>query len=185
MAAEPAAPAARRPSRSVTIDGVLARRASAELIGTGLLVFFGCGAVTIAFGFRAFAISIAASILIAGLVFGLVLIALVALIGPVSGSHVNPAVTLGAYLTNRIPLVDAIAYWIAQIVGAILGAALLLWVLHTSPFYIKSRNGLGTNGYGNLSLLHASAGGAFLIEIVLTAVFVLVVLSATRKEASL
>ena len=56
--------------------------------------------------------------------------------------------------------------------------------MHSSPFYSKSRIGLGANGYGSLSLLHASGGGAFLTEVIMTAVFVLVVLSATRKEAS-
>jgi aquaporin Z len=170
--------------RTVTIDAAMARKAAAELIGTAILVFFGCGVATVSFGFRAFGSSIAAGILVTGLTFGLILIALVAVIGPISGSHVNPAVTLGAYLTGRMPLVDAVAYWIAQIVGAIIGALLLLWVLHSSPFYSKSRIGLGTNGYDNQSLLHASAGGAFLIEVILTATFVLVVLAATRKEAN-
>ena len=77
-----------------------------------------------------------------------------------------------------------LGYWVAQLIGGLLGALLLLWVMHSSPFYSKSRIGLGANGYGKLSLLHASGGGAFLTEVILTAVFVLVVLSATRKEAS-
>jgi major intrinsic protein len=73
---------------------------------------------------------------------------------------------------------------IAQLVGGLLGALLLLWVMHSSPFYVRSRIGLGANGYGSLSLLHASGGGAFLTEIIVTAVFVLVVLSATRARAN-
>jgi aquaporin Z len=168
----------------VTIDAAMARKAAAELVGTAILVFFGCGVATVSFGFRAFGSSIAAGILVTGLAFGLILIALVAMIGPISGSHVNPAVTLGALLTGRMSLVDAVAYWVAQIVGAIIGALLLLWVMHSSPFYSTSRIGLGTNGYGDGSLLHASAGGAFLIEVILTATFVLVVLAATRKDAN-
>ena len=79
---------------------------------------------------------------------------------------------------------DAAGYWAAQVIGGILGALLLLWVMHGSAFYSKAKNGLGANGYGNLSLLHTSGGGAFLAEVILTAVFVLVLLSATRKEAS-
>ena len=173
-----------RPSHTVTIDGALARKAAAELFGTAVLVFFGCGVATVSFGFRASGSSIAAGILVTGLTFGLVFIAIVAVIGPISGSHVNPAVTLAAYLNRRLPIVDAVAYWIAQVIGAIVGALLLLWVLHSSPFYIKSRIGLGTNGWGSQSLLHASAGGAFLIEVILTAFFVMVVLSATRKDAN-
>jgi aquaporin Z len=168
----------------VVIDSSMARRYMAELIGTALLVFFGAGMATISFGFRAFGSSVAAGILLTGLVFGLVLIGLIAVIGPISGSHVNPAVTLGAYLARRISVLDLAGYWIAQMIGGLLGALLLLWVLHTSPFYTRSRIGLGANGYGRLSLLHASGGGAFLIEIILTAVLVLIVLTVTRKEHS-
>jgi aquaporin Z len=166
------------------IDSSMARRYMAELVGTAVLVFFGAGMATVSFGFRAFGSSVAAGILLTGLVFGLVLTGLIAVIGPISGSHVNPAVTLGAYLAKRISLLDLAGYWIAQMIGGLLGALMLLWVMHTSPFYSRAHIGLGANGYGHLSLLHASGGGAFLIEIIITAVFVLVVLSATRQEAS-
>jgi aquaporin Z len=179
-----AEPATAGPGRTVTIDSVLARKAAAELLGTALLVFFGAGMDTIAFGFRAFGSSIAAGIIVEGLTFGLILIGLMVLIGPISGGHVNPAVTLGALLNKRIALAEAAGYWVAQIVGGILGALLLLWVMHSSPFYVKSRIGLGANGWGPpASLLHASGWGAFLIEIILTTTFVMVVLAATRKEA--
>jgi aquaporin Z len=186
-AAEPARP--RPPAeglqlRTVLIDQATARRYLAELIGTGLLVFFGAGAATVSFGFQAFGSSVSAGILLTGLVFGLVLLGLAAVIGPISSCHVNPAVTLGAFLAKRIPPIDLIGYWLAQLVGALLGALLLLWVMHSSPLYSKAKIGLGANGYGRLSLLHASGGGAFLTEVILTAVFVLVVLAATRKDAS-
>jgi aquaporin Z len=170
---------------SVVIDANMARKYTAELVGTGLLVFFGAGMATISFGFHAFGGSVAAGILLTGLTFGLVLMGLVAVIGPISGCHVNPAVTLGQFLARRISEIDAIGYVIAQLVGGLLGALLLLWVMHSSPFYVRPRIGLGANGYGSLSLLHASGGGAFLIEIIITAVFVLAVLSATRKQANL
>jgi aquaporin Z len=169
--------------RTVTIDSALVRRTAAELLGTALLVFFGAGMDTIAFGFRAFGSSIAAGIVVEGLVWGLVLLGLIVLIAPISGCHVNPAVTLGALIHKRIALVEAVGYWVAQIVGGILGALLLLWVMHSSPFYRKPRIGLGANGWGSASLLHASGWGAFLTEIILTATFVMVVLAATRKEA--
>ncbi|HTZ91301.1 MAG TPA: aquaporin [Streptosporangiaceae bacterium] len=159
----------------------MARRYGAELLGTGLLVFFGAGMATVNFGFRAFGSSVAAGILLTGLVFGLVLLGLFAVIGPISGCHVNPAVSLGACLARRISIIDMVGYWVAQLVGALLGALLLWWVLSSSPFYSRSRIGLGANGYGRLSLLHSSGGGAFLTEVVLTAVFVLVVLSASRR----
>ena len=172
--------------RTVTIDQALPRKAAAELLGTAMLVFFGCGVATVTFGFHAFGSSVAAGVISSSLAFGIVLTALVAIIGPISGSHINPAVTLGALLSRRISLIDAVGYWAAQFIGGILGALLLLWVLHASPFYFKSRIGLAANGWGTspASLLRISGGGAFLIEVIITAVFVLVVLSATRKEAN-
>jgi aquaporin Z len=170
---------------SVVIDANMARKYTAELIGTALLVFFGAGMATVSFGFRAFGSSVASGILLTGLTFGLVLLGLVAVIGPISGCHVNPAVTLGQFLAKRISSIDAIGYVIAQLIGGLLGALLLLWVMHSSPFYSRTRIGLGANGYGKLSLLHASGGGAFLTEVIITAVFVLIVLSATRRQANI
>jgi aquaporin Z len=170
---------------SVVIDANMARKYTAELIGTALLVFFGAGMATVSFGFRAFGSSVASGILLTGLTFGLVLMGLVAVIGPISGCHVNPAVTLGQFLAKRITPIDAVGYVIAQLIGGLFGALLLLWVVHSSPFYVRPRIGLGANGYGNLSLLHASGGGAFLTEIIITAVFVLIVLSATRAKANI
>jgi aquaporin Z len=181
---QPQAGSAAPHTGSVVIDANMARKYTAELVGTALLVFFGAGLTTISFGFHAFGSSVAAGILLTGLTFGLVLMGLVAVIGPISGCHVNPAVTLGQYLARRITPIDTVGYIIAQLIGGLLGALLLLWVLHSSPFYIRPRIGLGANGYGGLSLLHASGGGAFLLEIIITAVFVLVVLSATRAGAN-
>ena len=161
----------------------MARRYAAELIGTGLLVFFGAGMATVTLGFRAFGSSVAAGILLVGLTFGLVLLALFALIGPISGCHVNPAVSFGFWLARRMTLIEMVGYWIAQMIGGLLGALLLWGVMVQSPFYSRSRIGLGAQGYDGLSLLHASAGGAFLIEVIATGALVLVVLGATRTDA--
>ncbi|HUC27733.1 MAG TPA: aquaporin [Streptosporangiaceae bacterium] len=165
------------------LDASMARRFAAELIGTGLLVFFGAGMATVTFGFRAFGSSVAAGLLITGVAFGLVLTGLFAVIGPISGCHINPAVSFGAWLARRISLIEMVGYWIAQMIGGLLGAMLLWGVLVNSPFYSRSRIGLGATGYNSLSLLHTSGGGAFLIEVVLTAVLVLVILGATRINA--
>ena len=165
------------------VDTSMTRRYVAELIGTGLLVFFGAGMATVTLGFRAFGSSVAAGILLIGLTFGLVLLALVALIGPISGCHVNPAVSFGFWLARRMTLIDMVGYWIAQMIGGLLGALLLWGVFNTSPFYSRSRIGLGAQGYDRLSLLHVGGGGAFLIEVVVTAALVLVVLGATRRDA--
>ena len=100
----------------------------AELLGTGLLVYFGVGVATLSFGpgFAVAGSSFAAGVVITALAFGLILLALAYVLGPISGCHVNPAVTLGVLLSGRIPLIEAVAYWIAQFIGGILGA-LLLW----------------------------------------------------------
>jgi aquaporin Z len=94
---------------------------------------------------------------------------------------VNPAVTLGALLSGRLSMAEAVIYWISQFVGGILGALLLWGVFNTSPFYSTSRVGLGTNGWGSASLIHVGMGGAFLTEVVLTSLFVFVVLAVTGR----
>ena len=162
----------------------MARKFLAELLGTALLVFFAVGVGTLMFGFKFDGGSVAAGVVATALTFGLVLLSLAYVLGPISGCHVNPAVTLGAVLCNRITPVEAVGYWIAQFVGGILGA-LVLWALFSqSPMYSKSTQGLGADGYGNASMVHISTGGAFLAEVVLTALFVFAVLGVTRKAAN-
>jgi aquaporin Z len=163
----------------------MARRFGAEFLGTLLYVFFGVGVATFVFGFRVFGFrsggSVAAAVLITGLAFGLTLMAIAYVLGPISGCHVNPAVTLAAYLSRRMPFADAVGYWVAQLAGGFLGALLLYGVLEASPVYAKSADGLGTNGWGTGSFLHMSAGGVFIAEVILTAFFVFVVLGETAK----
>ena len=85
------------------------------------------------------------------LAFGLTLLALVYFIGPVSGCHVNPAVTIGALLAGRIALAEAVGYWIAQFAGGIVGALALWGTFSASPPYNRTVTGLGTDGYGRTS----------------------------------
>ncbi|MER7889342.1 aquaporin [Micromonospora sp. NPDC094482] len=142
----------------------------AELIGTLLLVFFGVGS--------AIAARIEGGVVVVALAFGFVMLALVYTIGPLSGSHVNPAVTLGVLLSGRISLIGAVAYWIAQFVGATI-AAFILWALTRWGDVADQTGALGSNGYGG----HINRGGAAVLEIVLTFLFVLVVLVAgTRAD---
>jgi aquaporin Z len=162
----------------------MARKLFAEFLGTALLVFFAVGVATLMFGFKFDGGSVAAGVVATALAFGLTLLALAYVLGPISGCHVNPAVTLGAALTGRIDPIEAIGYWIAQFAGGI-GGALLLWALFKqSPIYRTSIQGLGTDGYGKASLIHISVGGAFLAEVVLTALFVFAVLGVTSKIAN-
>ena len=162
----------------------MGRKYAAEFIGTILLVFFGAGAAALILGYKLFGTSLAAGIIAVSLTFGLIYAALVYIAGPISGGHVNPAVTFGALLSGRIRIVVAVGYWVAQLAGGLVGALLLLWMMRTSPFYSKSSIGLGANEYGAQSILHIGAAGAFLVEVLLTTAFVLVVLSLTRTEAT-
>jgi aquaporin Z len=163
----------------------MARKVAAELIGTFILVFVGCGVATItlgswgtnaasgAWGFNGGVVTTALS-------FGLVLAGLAYAIGPISGCHVNPAVTFAMCLSRRMPAKDAAGYVVAQFVGAVLGAGCLALTLKRSSLYLQSRDGLGANRWGAGSAINISATGAFIVEIVLTAIFVFVILRVTR-----
>lgn len=166
----------------------MTRRLTAEFLGTAILVFIGVGTATLVFGFGAAlgasgtraGAGLAAGLLTVAMAFGLTLLALARVIGPVSGCHVNPAVTLGALLARRIGAAQAAGYAVAQFAGGTLGALVLFWLLNSSPLYRKAAQGLGANGWGPDSMLHVSAGGAALAEIVLTAILVFVVLTVSR-----
>jgi aquaporin Z len=156
----------------------------AELLGTALLVFFAVGVATLSFGFRLAGTSLSAGVVATALAFGLVLLALVYAIGPVSGCHINPAVTIGFLVAGRITLFDAIGYLIAQFAGGIAGAAALFGIFHWSPLYSSTRVGLGTNGYGRYSLIGLNGDGAFVAEIILTFLFVFTILAVTRRASN-
>jgi aquaporin Z len=160
------------------------RKCAAELLGTALLVFFGVGVATLMFGFGLDGGSVAAGVVATALAFGLTLLSLAYVLGPVTGCHVNPAVTLGALLAGRIPVAEAIGYWIAQFIGGIVGALVLWGMFSTSPLYDRPVTGLGADGWGKASLIHIGVGGAFLAEVILTAMFVFAVLAATSKTVS-
>jgi aquaporin Z len=162
----------------------MVRKMAAELLGTALLVYFAVGVATLSFGFDTAGSSFAAGVVATALAFGLVLLALAYVLGPISGCHVNPAVTIGAWLSGRIPMADALGYWAAQFIGGILGALLLWGTFSCSPLYSRSKTGLGTNGWGAASHIHINAGGAFLTEVMLTALFVFAVLGATSRTAN-
>jgi aquaporin Z len=163
---------------------MLTRKLSVEFLGTFVLVFFAVGVATLTFGFKLAGGSTAAGVLTTALAFGLVLLALVYAIGPISGCHVNPAVTIGFVFSGRMPIREALGYWAAQFVGGIAGAAALWAVFSGAHGYERSTQGLGTDGWGSHSIIGLNAGGAFAAEVILTALFVLVVLSATSHVAS-
>ncbi|MGH9021353.1 MAG: aquaporin [Acidimicrobiales bacterium] len=160
----------------------MTRKLGAELFGTATLVFVGCGVAVLTLGSWHSGFGTGAGIVATALAFGLVLAGLAYAIGPVSGCHVNPAVTFGVALSRRMSWSDAAGYWAAQFVGGVVGAGLLDLVLRSSPMWSKAI-GLGADGYGSASMIHVSAGGAFLVEAILTAIFVFVILSVTGRSA--
>lgn len=161
----------------------MAKKMGAELLGTALLVYFAVGVATLSFGFGATGTSFAAGVVATAMAFGLTLMALAYSLGPISGCHVNPAVTLGVYLAGGITLEDAAGYWVAQFAGGIIGALALWGTFSTSPVYSRATVGLGADGWGSASHLDINAGGAFITEVVLTALFVFVILAVTHKSA--
>lgn len=148
----------------------------AELVGTFVLVFAGCGSAVLAgdkIGFLGVALA-----------FGLSLLAMVYAIGPISGCHINPAVTVGILITKKMDAKYAVGYIVAQIIGAILAAALLLLIVKGAPSgYDPSVAGFAANGYGEHSPGHYHLLSAFLVEIVLTFFLVFTVLGATDIKA--
>jgi aquaporin Z len=154
------------------------RKYVAEAIGTLVLVVFGCGSAvavnTLLAGIN-IQVPLAISDLTIAFAFGLSIVAMAYSIGRVSGCHVNPAVSLGMWVSNRMSTKDFIGYVVAQFIGAIAGASIL-------AFLFGSTASLGANGFGSLSALHVSMAVAIIVEIILTFVFVLVVLSITAKE---
>jgi aquaporin Z len=145
------------------------RRHVAEGMGTFILVLGGIGTAVLA-GSMVGAIGIA-------LAFGLTLLVLMYTVGPVSGCHVNPAVTLGFLAARKIGPMDAVGHVVAQCAGAILAAATVWLIADSTPFgYSPSVQGLGANGYGRHSLAGFGAGGVFLTEVLLTGLLVFTVL---------
>lgn len=148
----------------------------AELVGTFVLVFGGVGSAVLA-GSQIGNLGVA-------LAFGLTLLAMVYAIGPISGCHINPAVTVGLVLCRKADRSEAAGYIVAQVLGAILAAALLLIAAKGSAAgYDPGSAGLGANGYGSHSPGHYNMLSALVIEIVLTFFLVLTVLGATDIKA--
>jgi aquaporin Z len=155
------------------------RKYLAEFFGTATLVLVGCGAVTIG-GFGAGG---AAGILAIALAFGLAVTAMAYAIGPVSGCHINPAVTIGAWAAGRFPSSLVPGYVVAQVAGAVVGALILMAILSgKGAGYSISTSGLGQNGWGAGYLGAYGLGAAFLTEVIATFLFVAVILGVTSER---
>lgn len=148
----------------------------AEFLGTFTLVLFGCGAATIA-GEQVGVLGIA-------MAFGLALIAMAYGIGRISGCHINPAVSFGAFVAGRMSFLDFIRYAIAQCLGAIAGAFVLMTILKGQMAgYDVAASGLGQNGWGEGYLGEYTQQAALIFEIVATFIFMTVILGSTHGDA--
>jgi len=155
------------------------QRGFAELLGTFWLVFGGCGSAVLAATFPEVGIGLAG----VSLAFGLTVLTMAYTIGHVSGCHLNPAVTVGLWAGGRFPAKDIPLYVAAQVVGAVIAAGLLYLVASGQAGYSLATDGLAANGYAEHSPGGFSLVSGLVIEIVLTAGFVIVILGTTDKRA--
>ncbi|MCC6789352.1 MAG: aquaporin [Hyphomonadaceae bacterium] len=161
----------------------MTKKLAAEFIGTFTLVLFGCGAAVLA----GFGIIGQEGIAWA---FGLSIVAMAYGIGPVSGCHINPAVSFGVWTAGRMPTGEMLGYWAAQCLGAIVGAGVLFLIASGAPDYTLA-DGLGQNGYGlRDAVTNQGSPGDFslvsgaIFEVVATFIFVVVILGVTQRSAA-
>ena len=154
---------------------MLNRKVIAEFVGTMILVIIGCGT----------AMATGANVVATAMAFGFVLLVLVYAIGPVSGCHVNPAVSLAMYLRGRMPASDLLPYVVAQLLGAVAGAFILkifYWTVNDTAQQALDASGGNLLGSNSTAIIGGLA--AFLVEIVVSAIFVLSILLVTDKVAN-
>ena len=146
-----------------------------ELIGTMVLVLFGCGSAAVAG-------SVLGNLGIA-MAFGLSIVAMAYIIGDISGCHINPAVSLGMWINKRMDTKDFVGYIVSQCIGALIGIGLLAFIINScSDLGGYMLTGLGQNGFEAASSVGISMTGALVVEIILTFVFVFTVLGVTRTQ---
>ncbi|AKV07294.1 porin [Pseudomonas fluorescens NCIMB 11764] len=155
----------------------LFKRSVTELLGTFWLVLGGCGSAVLAasspLGIGVLGVAIA---------FGLTVLTMAFAIGHISGCHLNPAVSVGLFVGGRFPARELPAYIVAQVIGGIIAAALIYYIANGKEGFDLSA-GLASNGYGEHSPGKYSMAAGFVCELVMTAMFVLIILGATDKRA--
>jgi aquaporin Z len=154
------------------------KKCLAEFIGTFWLVLGGCGSAVLAAGFPDLGIGFAG----VALAFGLTVLTAAYALGPVSGGHFNPAVTVGLWAGGRFPARHIVPYVIVQVAGAIAAAAVLYAIASGKPGF-DAAAGFAANGYGEHSPGHYSLAASLITELVMTFMFVLVILGATHTRA--
>ena len=162
----------------------MGKRMGAEFLGTFWLVFGGCGSAVLAAKFldaQNSNVNYGIGLVGVALAFGLTVLTMAYAIGPISGCHLNPAVTLGLAVGGRFPYKDLVSYWAAQVLGAVAASA-ILYVIATGNG--SAIGGFASNGYGDHSPGRYALGAAFLTEVVMTFFFLMVILGSTAKKAA-
>lgn len=160
----------------------ISKKLAAEFIGTFWLVLGGCGSAVIAGVFVKNGVPIGIGLAGVALAFGLTVLTMAYAIGHISGCHLNPAVTLGLWAGGRHPTGEVLPYVVAQVLGAVAGAFVLLMIASGQPGY-EVASGLGANGFGAHSPGGYSLGSGFLAEVVMTLMFLLIILGVTDRRA--
>ena len=153
------------------------KKLAAEFFGTFWLVFGGCGAAVLSAAFPELGIGFAG----VALAFGLTVLTMAFAVGGISGGHFNPAVSLGLAVGGRFSWAELVPYWIAQVVGGLVGAAVLYAIATGKPGF--EVGGFASNGFGDLSPGKYSMIACLIAEIVLTAAFLIIILGSTSKVA--
>jgi aquaporin Z len=153
------------------------KQTAAEFLGTFWLTFGGCGSAVLAAAFPQLGIGFAG----VALAFGLTVLTMAYAVGPISGGHFNPAVTLGLWAGKRIPASWIIPYIIAQVLGAVAAAAVLYIIASGKPDFAVG--GFAANGYGELSPGHYSLLACLVTEVVTTFFFLLIIMGSTSPRA--
>jgi len=160
----------------------MSKKLAAEFIGTFWLVLGGCGSAVLAGVFMKNGIDVGIGLVGISLAFGLTVLTMAYAIGHISGCHLNPAVTVGLWAGGRHPANEVLPYVVAQVLGAIAGAFVLLMIASGQPGYDVA-SGLGANGYGAHSPGGYSMASGFLAEVVMTLLFLVIILGATDRRA--
>ncbi|ETS31029.1 aquaporin Z [Photorhabdus temperata] len=155
------------------------KKLTAELLGTFVLVFGGCGSAVLAAGFPELGIGFVG----VALASGLTIVAMVYAVGHISGGHFNPAVTIGLWVGGRFRAAEIIPYVISQVIGGILAAAVLYVIASGQAGFDVTASGFASNGYGEHSPGGFSLQSAIVAEVVLTAIFLIVIIGVTDKRA--
>ena len=158
----------------------MSRKLTAEFLGTLWLVLGGCGSAVLAAAFP----QVGIGLLGVALAFGLTVVTMAYAVGPISGGHFNPAVTLGLVAGGRFPGGEAIGYIVAQVAGAIAAAAILAAIATGKPGFDLVASGFAANGYGEHSPGKYGFGAALITEVVMTFFFLIVILGVTSKRAA-